>query len=630
MRRKKFLPGPLFGESVEKNSSVGSLPRKDTLERAEGWVEKGFLESDTKFYDTDISRWRLATIYIIFLLVFVSLFARVFELQIIEGDNFLGQAEDNRYRVKITHAPRGVIYDRNGVVLARNTPSFSVSLDPLSISEEDKSSIFKKISKILNITTPEISKKLTSSDTNQPITLKDDVSHEEIIKLETENLDGVEVNIKPKREYVYKEITAHILGYTSEVSQEEIENPHSTPHQLGDRVGRSGVESSFEDILRGANGYDLVKVDSTGANQGSLVTTEPIPGSDITLSIDIELQKKVYESSKKWLKNAGSRAGSAVVTDPNNGEILALVSHPSYDNNIFENGLTQKKYNSLVSSQSKPLLNRAIGSAYPPGSTFKLVTAAAGLESGNINPNTTLVDTGFIRLGNQVFSNWYWLDHGKTEGSINVIRALARSNDTFFYKLGQRIGEKSIQEMAKKFLLGSKTGVNLPSESAGLVPTEQWKLDTKGEIWYQGETLNLSIGQGDLLVSPLQLSQISALYANKGKIIRPTIVRVDKPEVIKSNFLSEDTLETVRKGMLGNTQGDGNVSYLFSSFKIKSGGKTGTAESGSKRPHAWYTAFAPYDSPEIVVTVMAEHAGHGSEVSAPATKEIFDWYFKNR
>ena len=396
------------------------------------------------------------------------------------------------------------------------------------------------------------------------------------------------------------------------------------------QIGRDGVEASLEDILRGANGYDLLKVNASGVSQGSLVTTEPVSGNDITLSIDIELQKKASESLKNWLRNSGSKAGSVVVMDPNNGEVLALVSYPSYNNNVLENGLTQKTYDELISSKNKPLLNRAIGSAYPPGSTFKLVTAAAGLESGNINPSTTIVDTGFVKLGDQVFNNWYWLDNRKTDGAINVVRAIARSNDTFFYKLGRRIGEEKIQAMAKQFLFGSETGINLPSETAGLVPTEQWKIDTKGEIWYPGETLNLSIGQGDLLVSPLQLSLVSAVFANEGSIVKPNILKIDDPEIIKGKFLSDTTIKAVQSGMYENTRGDGNVSYLFNSFKPKTAGKTGTAESGRDRPHAWYTGYAPYENPEIVVTVMAEYAGHGSEVSAPATKEIFDWWFKNR
>jgi penicillin-binding protein 2 len=625
--KRKFFPGVLFGENIEKNKSRGSLPSKDSLDRANKWVERGLFELSSGPGVTKISKWRVVFVYIFFALALTALLVRSFELQVIEGDSFLGKAEDNRYKVRIAHAPRGVVYDRNGKVLARNTPAFNVVVDPNSLPEESKEEVVKKLSQILEISVPEIRDKL-KEETGDSIVIKNNISHEVALNLETKELPGVEVEVNPRREYSYAEILAHLVGYTSEVSKAELENPHATPHQLGDRVGRAGVEKSFEDILRGANGYDLIKVDALGKKQGSLVTTNPIAGNDITLSIDIDLQKKVSTTLKKWLKNSGSRAGSVVVLNPYTGEVLALASYPSFDNNIFEEGLTQKKYSSLVEDKDKPLLNRAVGASYPPGSTFKLVTAAAGLESGGITPETRIVDTGFIKLGDQVFNNWLWLDHGKTEGAINVVRAIARSNDTFFFKLGQRVGERAIQDMAKKFSLGSITGINLPSETAGLVPTEQWKLDTKGEVWFPGETLNLAIGQGDLLVSPLQLSVGTSVYANGGSVIKPTVLKVDESEVIRSNFLSDQTINTVRAGMYQNTRGDGNVSYLFNSFKVKSAGKTGTAESGTKKPHAWYTAYAPYDKPEIVVTVMAEHAGHGSEVSAPATKEIFKWYFK--
>ena len=631
--KKKFSLGPIFFESVEKDK--GRLPSYESLDRAERWVEKGFLG---QFHGSDsigISKWRFATLFIFFVLIFVVLLARSFELQIIEGNSFLGKAENNRYKVKITHAPRGVIYDREGRVLARNIPAFRVAVDPNLVDENRKEELSKKLSKILKVPEPEIRKKLANKSYDS-ITIKENVDRDIALRLESEQIPPVEIEVSPRREYPYGELISNLLGFSSEVSKEELRSPGSTPHQLGDKVGRAGVEETFENILRGANGYELTKVDAAGKKLGSRITTEPLAGSDITLSIDAELQKRVFKTLKKRLRAAGSKAGSAVVLNPNTGEVLALVSVPSFDNNVFDKGLTQKEYSSLVKNPNKPLLNRAIGAAYPPGSTFKIVTAAAGLESGAITPQTQIVDTGYIKLGDQVFNNWLWLDHRRTEGAINVIRAIARSNDPFFFKLGQKIGEVKIQEMAHKFSLGSITGINLPAETAGLVPTEQWKLDAKGEIWFPGETLNLAIGQGDLLVSPLQLSLVSAVYANGGKLIKPTVLKVDTGEILRENFLSRQTIETVRQGMYENTRGDGNVGWLFRDYKIKTAGKTGAAESGNERPHAWYTAFAPYDPPagrqvsQMVVTVMGEHAGHGSEVSAPATKEIFEWWFANR
>ncbi|MEX0616992.1 MAG: penicillin-binding protein 2 [Candidatus Woykebacteria bacterium] len=629
MKKNSFL-GPLFGENFQKNKSKRRAASHEMLKRAESWIGKGFLDEDLDISKTKISGSRRLFFYLAFILAFVILFSRSFELQVIEGDSFLGRAEDNRYKVTTNHAPRGVIYDRNGQVLARNVPTFRVSLDEGLITDEKREDAINKLSKIIGVSGSSIKDKLKEkgSGSSDPITIKEDASHEEALRLQSSAIPGVEVEIRPKREYPYKEILAHVIGYTSEVSKEELKNPTST-YQLGDRVGRAGVEQEFENILRGANGYDLAKVDAAGKKLGSLLTTKPVAGGDITISIDIELQKKVYVITKKWLKKAGSKAGSAVAIDPKTGEILALVSIPAFDNNSFEAGLTQKEYDRLLKNTTKPLLSRVIGAAYPPGSTFKLVTAAAGLEKGAITKDTEIVDTGFIKLGNQVFNNWLWLDHHRREGAINVVRALSRSNDTFFFKLGQKIGEDAIVEMAKKFSLGEATGVNLPGEALGLVPSSEWKLKTKGEIWFPGETLNLAIGQGDLLVSPIQLSRIAAFYANGGSLVKPTILKGEETVLIPK-FLNDETVEVVREGMYQNTVGDGNVSYLFNSFKVKSAGKTGTAESGDSRPHAWYTGFAPYEDPEIVVTVMGEHAGHGSEVSAPATKEIFEWWFGRR
>lgn len=627
--RKKFLFGPAFSENVHEVGRRLKVSSKDRLERANRWSEKGILNQFSTVDSHSMSKWRVSLLLVLFIFVFIILLARSFELQVIEGDKFLGKSEGNRYKVRTTHAPRGIVYDRNGVVLARNVPSFRVAADPKSISVEDRQRVLSKLSEILNEPKKELDKKLDGEYTDS-ITLVENATHEMILKLEAEDLPGIEAEISPRRKFEFSEAFAHLLGYTGEVTQEDLDNPNGTPHVAGDRVGRYGVEQTFENILRGANGYDLIKVDAAGKRQGSLVSTEPISGNDITLSIDADLQKRVFKVLKKWIKNSSASSGSAIVMDPNTGEILALVSYPSFDGNKFEIGMTQSQYNLLVNNSNKPLLNRAIGASYPPGSTFKLVTAAAGLESGAITKNTKIVDTGFVKLGDQVFNNWLWLDSKRTDGSISIVRAIARSNDTFFYKLGQMVGEERIQQMAQTFLLGSFTGINLPGESKGLVPTEQWKLDTKGEVWFPGETLNLAIGQGDLLVSPLQLSLVTSVFANGGNLIKPTVLKTDDKEIISKDFVSSETIATIREGMFENTKGDGNVSYLFNNFKVRTAGKTGTAESGSERPHAWYTAFAPFEKPEIVVTVMVENAGHGSEVSAPATKEIFNWYFSKK
>jgi len=619
--------GPVFSEGIEKNGARRTPAGKHRLKDSEQWSGGSFfaLNKDDSFHE--VSRWRLAFLFIIFTLLFIVLGSRIFDLQVIQGDKFLGKAEGNHYRVEVDHAPRGVVYDRNGAILARNVPAFRVAIDGSALPEKGRESVLEKLSKIINVPTAEIVRELKTGSSDSPLTIKSGVSHDVALNLQTSGLPGVEVEISPKRKYPYGAILAAVLGYTSEVSEQELRNPSGTPYQLGDRVGRAGVEESFENTLRGEDGYNLLKVDATGKKVGSLITTSPVAGGDVNLSIDLGLQKKVDTTLKKWLKHAGAKAGSAVVMNPTTGEILALVSVPSFNDNLFEEGLTQTQYNKLINDQEKPLINRVIGSAYPSGSTFKLITAAAGLESGSIKPDTKILDTGYVQIGSQIFNNWLWLSNHKTEGAINVVRAIARSNDTFFFKLSQMIGPKVIQDMARKFSIGSITGIDLPGETPGLLPTESWKQKVFRQPWYPGDTLNMAIGQGNLMVSPLQLSLVTSVYANGGKLVRPTVLKTDAPQVIRSGFLSKETIKIVKEGMYQDQIGDGNVGWLFGNYKIKTAGKTGTAESGGQRPQAWYTAFAPFDKPQIVVTAMAENAGHGSEVCAPATKEIFDWWF---
>ena len=621
--QKKF--GFAFGDLIEvsrfKKIRIGS----NILREAESWGND-FKNKEPSF---SISSWRLAVVYVGMAIFMLVLFARVFELQIIKGHEFLNKAEGNRIQLIINHAPRGVILDRYGVVLAQNIPSSKLIFDPLVIA--DKAYLATKLTEILGIEKQQLEKKLNeASDT--PITLVENLPIEKIsvIEAESQNLLGIRLEIRPIRYYPFKETTAHILGYTLEADEDDLEKKIAVPYSLGDQVGKAGVELSKESILRGVNGYSLVSISANGEQTGEIYDSNTVEGRAVTLSIDAQFQKFVYNLVKNETRRAGASRGSAVVLNSKTGEVLSLVSIPSFDNNLFAKGIDSTEYLHLLSNVDKPLLNRAIGSSYPPGSTFKLISSAAGLETGVITPSSKIEDTGFIKLGNQIFRNWLWIESKRTEGSINVVRALARSTDTFFFRLGQLMGEEQLQKHAKIFGLGSLTGIELQAEVSGLVPTQEWKIKTKGEPWYPGETLNLSIGQGDLLTTPLQISVVSAVFANGGKLLRPTILKVDKPEITKENFLKQETIDTVKKGMYANTTGDGGVAWLFGDTKYKSGGKTGTSESGQEAPHAWYTAYAPHPEAEIVVTVMIEHAGHGSEVSAPMVKKIFDWWFKNR
>jgi len=628
---KKF--GFAFGDSVESSKKRKGRPGAEELQKAESWQEKDILArkipSPPPF---ELLPSRLAPIYFVFAACLLVLLARAFDLQVIQGKIFLEKAEGNRISLQVNHAPRGVIFDRNGQILAQNQPGFRLLMNIKGVPAGKKDQVIAKLSFILGISKGEIEEKLRNTNEDGEASLTDDLPADKarLVEAEKNDLPGIELEINPIRYYPFKEITAPILGYTAEADKADLARKLAVPYTLGDKVGKAGVEETFEETLRGVNGYRLVKVTARGEKKGEIYQSESTSGQSVTLSIDLELQKFVYETLEKKLREVKAKAGSAVVLDPTSGEILAIVSIPSYDNNLFSKSLTTQTYQSLISSPDKILLNRAIGAAYPPGSTFKIVTASAGLETGVITKETKIVDPGFITLGNRTFANWLWIDHHQTEGAINVMRAIARSTDTFFYQLGQRVGEEQIAKFASLLGLGQTTGIELPGEVTGLVPTPDWKLKTRGEPWYPGETLSLSIGQGDLLVTPLQLTMVTAAFANGGKLLKPTILKTDIPKIARGNFLKKETIDTVREGLYLDTIGDGNVGWLFGNFKIPSAGKTGSAESGQAQPHAWYTALAPYQDAKIVVTVQAEYAGHGSEVAAPVVKQIFEWYFANR
>ncbi|OGY24381.1 MAG: penicillin-binding protein 2 [Candidatus Woykebacteria bacterium GWB1_45_5] len=622
--KRKF--GFAFPEFVQLGKKRKNLPDWQQVRVAESWEGKGLFES-VAGKPSRLSTARVATIYFVFFSCFLVLLARAFDLQVIQGNIFLGEAEGNRLRLEINHAPRGVIFDRGGKILAQNTPGFRLLLDPQRLPADKKQAVIAKLAFILKVPNSFLAERLRNA--KGEITLVNDLEPDKalLVEAESKNLAGVELEVSPIRYYSYKEITAHILGYTAEASKEDLAQKLTIPYVLGDKVGKAGVEASQEGILRGVNGYKLIKVTAEGENKGDIYQSDPHPGQNSTLSIDIDLQQFVYQALQKKIVEVGAKKASAVVLDPYTGEVLAMISLPSFDNNLFAKEITEQKYQQLISNPDNLLLNRADGAAYPPGSTFKMITATAGLETGAISAETKLVDPGFIILGNQVFENWLWRESHKTEGSINVVQALVRSTNTFFYRVGQMVGEKTIVKYANLLGLGQKTGIELPGETAGLIPTQSWKLATKGEPWYPGETLSMSIGQGDVLVSPLQLSIVTATFANGGRLVTPTILKTGEPKVVRENFLKKETLGTVREGLYQVVTGPSGLTWVFGNLKIPSAGKTGSAESGGERAHAWYTAFAPYPNPKIVVTVQVENAGHGSEVSAPVVKQIFEWWF---
>jgi penicillin-binding protein 2 len=519
--------------------------------------------------------------------------ARLFFLQIIEGNNYRNLSNANRTRTTLIHAPRGIVFDRTGIPLVFNVPGFRQNLNG-KIKLIDRNDALKLLS-------------------------------EGKVNLEVDSL----------RSYPYKDALSHVLGYLGQISKEEMGQKDFVNYRGGDLIGEIGMEREYERLLRGIDGKELTEVDSQNKIIRKLGQTDPIPGQNIAITLDIALQKAAFDALKDVKK------GVVIVSNPK-GEILTLVSKPSFDPNLFtmseryipEEGESYKSVSQiLLDSEGQPLLNRAIGGVYPPGSTFKLITAAAGLEDKIIDKNFTIEDTGILRIGAFSFSNWYFTQYGKTDGTVNVVKAIQRSNDIFFYKLAELVGVDRLSQFAEKFNLGKKLGIDLSGEQSGTLPTQEWKEDVIGGNWYLGDTYHYGIGQGFLLTTPLQVNAWTQAIANAGILYKPHFMLNAKYSILNSKFLSDETTALIKEGMV-EACGTGGVAWPLFDFKVKEKSvsiacKTGTAQHGTDEtlPHAWITLFTPAEKPEIIVTVLSESSGEGSNIAAPIAKKILEEWF---
>ena len=522
---------------------------------------------------------------------FLLLVGKLFELQLVFGSKNRALAEGNRIKKEVIPAPRGIIYDRYDKELVRNVPIYRLKTEE---NCEDEEGCFKVISR------------------------------DEALNLEAQGeLDGLRTDIG--RDYLYREALAHVLGYLGEATKEEVE---LGKYQMGDLVGRMGVEEKYDRLLRGQDGGLIYEVDAYGNKIREIGRFEPIPGNDLYLLIDAELSKKTYAALE-------GKPGAVVVSKVENNEILALVSSPSFDPNLLsrtenKDEKSQEKIKDLFKDPLKPFFNRAITGVYPPGSTFKIVTATAGIEEGKVDEDTIYNDTGQIQIGEYVYRNWYFTQYGKTEGEIDLIMAIKRSTDTFFYKIGEWVGATRLSEWAYAFGLGKKTGIKIPGEVAGFVPTPKEKQRLKGERWFLGNTYHYAIGQGDLLTTPLQINNLTNVIASGGELCNPSLLE-DEEVNCQSLRLKDLSLKLVKEGMKEACSSKGTA-FPFFEFKPQVACKTGTAEFGDPEgeTHAWLTAFAPFDKPDIVATALIEKGGEGSYAAAPVVKEIMDYYFNER
>lgn len=605
--RKKFKTGIAFSDYVTQESSVFSTSKKFS----------------STFHASSILI--LAPIFFL-LCIFIILFLRLFYVQIVQGAYYKELSDQNRTRTFIIPSPRGIIFDRRERPLVRNVPVFE----------------FQKGNKI---------------------TILD---KEDALRMINE---GKEVKSSVSREYLYKGDFSHVLGYIGQISEKELNSAEFKDYIITDFVGKMGIESQYEKILHGENGKELYEVNAAGVKNRFLGRKEPIPGQNLYTTFDIDIQTAVAQAMKDVKK------GAVVVSDPRDGGILAMYSKPTFDNNLFTHSkeyIADGNYKNVLDilndSENQPLLDRSIGGVYPPGSTFKLVTAAAALSTGAIKPETLIEDTGILRVGTFSFGNWYYLQYGGKDGNVDVVKAIKRSNDIFFYKAADEIGVNSLSNWARRFGLGRKLGIDLPGEVAGTVPTEEWKRDVLGEQWYLGDTFNYGIGQGYLLTTPLQVNFWTTVFANGGKLYKPHIIKGDVKK-ISENLVKRDYVELISKGM-GESCESGGVAWPFFNFtvrndklkidgldftqgeasqsaksasasaetrkgnyvRIKIGCKTGTAQVGDEHtlPHAWITVMAPFHNPEIVVTVLVENGGEGSSIAGPIARDIVRSYFEKK
>lgn len=558
--------------------------------------------------------------------VFVALLGRLAQLQLFDRERYFRESERNRVREVIIEAPRGIIYDRNGTVLVDNRPAYSVSVVPYEFLKADSS--VELLSAILQQQPNQLKQKINKDKYGNfiPVKVKRQIGFKALSHLEEHKLElpGVFYSIESRRMYPGGLKAPHMFGYLGEVTSEDLSQLQGKEYRLGDVIGKNGLEYQYEDYLRGKDGVEYIEVDVLGREirrLPELSTQIPEPGKNIYLTIDARIQRYLEESM-------ADKKGAAVVLNPQNGEILAIVSQPDFDPELFTNPLTPEIWDELINHPDKPLYNRACQSLFPPGSTFKLVLAAAGLETDKIQPSHKVFCPGYYQLGRRAFACWKKGGHGE----VDFLGAIEQSCNVYFYTKGLEVGLVNWAKYAKLFQFGKKTGVDLPNESAGLVPDHQYFDQKYGERgWTRGLLLNLAVGQGDLLTTPLQMAYFAMILGNEGLAFRPHLLqRIENPASGESVFMqpdslrideiSRDTYRKIKQGMylvVNGGHGTGRASWVPG---LQACGKTGTAQNPHGEDHAWFIGFAPMEQPEIAFCIFVENGGSGGAVAAPIAR----------
>jgi penicillin-binding protein 2 len=638
------------------------------------WVEDSFtfengvgrqvaLPQSDQFFGRSTSNKSIFYLFLFFCFAFILLWSRLVHLQLVQGAYYRERADINSERIVSIPSERGIIYDRNDIPLTQNIPSFSLAISPqdLSRKSEELSRVAKRLAELTGKPEQEISSTLNDFRSNKnkyrSLIIQENLDYDTALNFQVEasDLPGIHIERGSKRLYyesyspnwtplLEKNATttvsslSHVLGYLAKVSPSELSTLETKGYLLSDSIGKNGIEKFYEEYLRGIYGKRRVEVDTSGRQQVVLSEEAPKPGNHVILSLDLKIQSKLEEIMKANLAKFNKQKAIAVAMNPNTGEILAMVSLPSFNNNDFSGGITQANYSKYIEDKDLPLFNRAISGTYPSGSTIKPAVAAAALQEGIITPNTTVRSSGGIQVGPWFFPDWKAGGHGITD----VRKSLAESVNTFYYTIGggngniTGLGVDKIDSYLKLFGISSELGIDVPGEASGFLPSKKWKEETKKERWYIGDTYNLSIGQGDLLVTPLQIASLTATVANGGTLYQPHLLKalmdpISKKEtpfenkIIRKDFIDSQYFSTIRLGMRDCVLA-GSCRRL-STLPFAVAAKTGTAQwNSNKENHAWFTSFAPFEKPEIVLTVLVEEGREGSETAAPIAYDFYKWW----
>jgi len=560
------------------------------------------------------------------ILGFLIILLRLLQLQILQGSEMRKASETNRLRVIGIPAPRGIIFDRNNLPLVKNAPYFCASVVPQEFNQNSISDLARLFEIPVTDLYDRITRKAASPFT--PVRIKEGLTFSEVSYIEARRSDfpGLLIEVETSREYIYGSVGSHLIGYLGKLNPRQSKDPSFKDVPSEAFIGQWGAEKLYDKTLRGTAGQKIIEVDAVGREIRLLDETPPVKGSDLVLSIDIAVQK---EAEKAF----DGRAGALVALRPETGEVLGLISSPSFDPNKFAKGVSSEDWQALIEDKKLPMLNRAIQSQYPPGSTFKIMTAIAALEEGAIDTDTKFDCKGGLNYGKWRFGCWQKKGHNV----VSIHRALVESCDVFFYQTGKQVGFDKVAEYAAQFGLGSETGIPLGNEKKGIIPSSRWKREIKKAQWFLGETFINSIGQGYVATTPIQLAVMMSTIANSGQVFRPTILRDEPSALVRKVNVRPETLEIVRDALKGVVNEPGGTGAAARSVMAEVAGKTGTAQvvgirKDSKylaerfRDHAWFVSFAPVEKPEIALSVFVEHGGHGGSAAAPIAKKAIEAY----